>query len=840
MAKRNRKKSTVKTKKPEPVSKPKSIPLWQKHPNLFALGLLIILLGIFYYPLLFEGKTFLMPDSLASKSFTPFVQDALSRGIYPLWNPYIFGGMPSFASLSTAPFMNITSNLIVYTIKAITFWQVDPSQTFLRIFVLYFLFGGAIYLLLKQKGISTTVSFFGSVAMVFMPQVVMYAAAGHNTKLGTAMFIPVIFLLVDRILTKRTLLNFSLLSLAIGMQFLWKHVQIIYYTQMAVGLFVIFWAIWTWRQEKDFKKILAGFGSTYGAVLMGALIGAVVYLSVWEYSHFSIRGGGETGGMDFGTATGWSFPPSEILTYFIPSFMGFGKETYWGPMPFTDFPLYFGIIIFTLAGLSLIINRNKYTVYFIVLAVIALFVSFGKHLPLLYGPMFKFLPLFNKFRAPKMIQILLQISMVIMACYGFQGLINRGKFYKNEVDNKVIYRYLTIFGSIVGILFLILLLGKSAYLGWASKAGRYSEVAYDKALGDGFKAVILFGATFFFIHLNLKKKMNPNLLPVLLLVLLIWDFWSVDKRFTDPRPDSDTRRYFQVDRSVQYLKDQEGTFRIFSVADQRSPNWYMYHKLQHVSGYQGAKLRIYQELIDAFNMPNGFIQKYIKVENGQYVLKSQDDISPLQFKRDQNFLKLMNAEYVLSPYQLPDTSLQLLVPPERQGSLGVFKFKDCLPRIYFPKSVIPAEGKQNILNYMTSQKFDPAEATVIEQKVDWQVKSSQENKAQIESYDIHKIKINASIQTPSLMVLSDIYYPAGWKVYVDGIESTIYKTNYAFRSVFLEPGEHEVLYSFEPQMFKTGLYISITVLGLLLAGLIVGWRLNQKSEIKNQEVEEAA
>lgn len=807
--------------------------LWQKYPNWFALGMLVIVLMMFYYPVLFEGKTFMTPDKLSSKTFTTFVNDALNSGTYPLWNPYIFGGMPSFASLSTAPFVNITSVAIVYAIKLVTLFQVDVHSTFLRIFVMYFLLGGSMYILLRKKGLSYSVAFFGSVAMVLMPQVVVYSVFGHNTKLGAVIFLPVIYLLTERILTKRSLLNFSLLGLAVGLQFLWKHVQISYYTQLMILIYFIYHAVIKIRKEKNIKSVLLDGSALYGAILLGALISSIVYLSVWEYSHYSIRGGGETGGLDFMTATGWSFPPSEILTFLVPSFMGFGRETYWGPMPFTDFPLYFGLLVFMLALLGVIIKRNRTTTFLFLLSLFALLLSFGKHLPILYGPMYKFFPFFNKFRAPKMVHILIQFSMVVSAGFGLQAIIDLAKG-NEKIPEKTIQRFLGISGAIIGLILLVLILGKSAYLGWAQKIGQGAEAAYSKALTDTFRAVFLFGTFTFFTLWTLKKKMNPNLLPVIFAILLIWDFWAVNHRFMEPRPKVEATRYYRADMAVQYLQKDSDQFRIFSAMDQRSPNWYMYHKLQHVSGYQGAKLRVYQELIDAFKMPNGFQQKYLKIENGQYALRSPDEVPASDLQRDGTFLKLMNVKYILCPYMLPDRKLQIARAPQRRGELGVFRFTDALPRVYFPEKIVPVQGKQTVLNYITSQAFDPRKEAVIEEQIDFTNHFSEENKAKITSFEIHRIKIIASMKTDALMVLSEMYYPAGWKAYIDGKETKIYKTNFAFRSVYLKQGEHTVVLEFKPKMFRLGLILSLASLLILIAGLIIGMKFRKsQSQTEN-------
>lgn len=815
MGKKSKKKRKAITQ--TPASKPLKIAALEKHPDWTAFGILFLLLMIFFSPVMLSNKTLLPPDTIASKSFEPFVEDALSRGVYPLWNPYIFGGMPSFASLSRAPYVEIVGTVIAGAIWLVQ--RVIPLTDFTRFFVNYLLLGGMVYLLLRSKKLSVGAALFASVAMIFIPQVVAYSAFGHSTKLGTAVFIPLIFLLVDRLLERRNLLYFSLLGLAVGLQLLRAHVQICFYTYLMIGIFFIAWSVGEFRDNKRIGKIVQGGGLIVGAVLFGVIVSSVLNLSVWEYSHYSIRGGGVAGGLDYGYATNWSFSPAEITTFFIPSFMGFGGGTYWGPMPFTDFPQYFGIVTFFLAGLALLVNRNRMTWFFAILAIFTLFVSFGKHFPVLYGPMFKFFPLFNKFRAPNMIHIVFEFSMVILAAYGLQAVMEFKEDPK-QILLKKIKKYATVFSGVVLVLFLILLLGKGSYMGWASRIGE-PAAAYDNAVGDGAKALVLTFLSAAVVLAAIRKKLNVRWLPVVLMVLLVVDLWSVDRRFVKPRPAAEEKAYFTETEDVRFLKQREGLFRIWPVENprspnQRGPNWYMYHKIQNVLGYQGAKLRVYQELMNAFE---------------PFLLSSQN---PSVRKA---FFQLMNVRYGVSAFNLTglDSTFVPVVMPKRAGDRGVFEFTNFLPRVFFPQEVTPVQGSEAILQYMTNGSWDPARTAIMEERPPVQIEFSDQNNARIVDYDIQRIVIEAEVKTRGLMVLSEMYYPAGWKVFVDGQEGKIYKTDYVLRSVFLEPGAHRVEFVFQSKMFQTGLVLSLSSFLLLTAGAVVGWQRERRKRSQIQE-----
>ena len=823
------KKQKKRQHKPVQESKSTRISLLEKHPERAAIVVIVLLLLTFYNPVMLSNKTLLPPDKVASKSFQPLMDDALGRGIYPFWDPYIYGGMPLFASLTRAPYVDALGTVVrgvIWLVKTVI-----PLTDFSMIFANYILLGLCVYLLLRSKKIRPIVALYASIGLLFVPQVVAYSAFGHTTKLGSVVFIPIVFLLVERLLEKRNLLSFSLLGLAFGLQLLRAHVQICFYTYLMVGLYFLYWLVYKIREKQKPRLFFQTIGLLAGALLMGILISSVLNFSVWEYSQYSIRGGGASGGLDYGYATSWSFPVSEIATFFIPSFMGFGGATYWGPMTFTDFPLYFGLSTFLFALLGIVLKRDRTVRFFALLAIITLLISFGKHLPVLYGPMFKFIPFFDKFRAPKMIQILLALSMVVLAGYGIQALI---ELEVTEQSRKRIRRVLMIFGGIVVFLFLLLLLGKGLYLGWASRIGQNANNSYDKALNDGFKALAVFGFSAGLVVLTLRKRLNVKWLPIWACIIVCVDLWTVDGRFVNFRPKTDSETLFRATPEVAFLKAQEGLFRILPVEDNRPPNWYQYHFLQSAWGYQGAKMRTIQELMNAMGMPTGpggaqgFLKKYLKVEGGRIAFKSPEEVSPADAAAHAAFLKMMNVRYVVCPYLLPDTMFTLVFPPAQQGSNGIWEYKGFLPRVFFPGEVRPVQGNEAMLGYIASGDFDPAMTALVEERPPDGVGSSGDEQARILEYDLHRINIETEVTKPVLMVVSEMYYPAGWKAWVDGKPVDIVRTNYLLRGIYLEPGSHQVEFKFVPGMFHIGLITSISAFAVLGLGVVVGWRMEKR------------
>ncbi len=840
-----KKKTTQPAKQPSPIAA-----FLKRRPNFAPLLILFLLLVIFYNEVIFGGKTFITPDTLTSSSVQPFVRDALDRGIYPQWNPYIFSGMPSFASLQSAPYIDLLGNVIQGVL-----WLWDllfPLPDFLRLLINYFLFGFFMYLLIFKKTASRPIALFAALALVFQPQVVAFAAFGHNTKLTTIALLPAIFFLLDELLQKRQLHHFALLALAVGLQLLRAHTQMAYYTFMMIGLYFLFYLVETIRKKEGAANVGKSLALGVAALAVGAAMSAWLYLPVQEYSHYSIRGGGT--GLDYGYATNWSFSPLEVITFFVPSFVGFGGETYWGTMPFTDFPFYMGIVTLLLAGLALVIKRDRYVIFFSILAGLSLLVSFGKNFPLLYDPLFKLLPFFNKFRVPSMILILTAFSAVSLAALGLHALIHsRDQHSKFDIRYSMfIRRYVYIFIAAAGVITLLLIFGKNIYLDWIagsqkplSAAAR--EVAHESAALDAVKMLLLLGAGGFLILQFLKNKIKAATFAVAMIALAVLDLWLIDFKINNPHPQSDRSAYFAETPAVAFLKSQAQQsaepFRIFPAFDLdpqtqslKSENWYQYHLIQSIRGYHAAKLKIYQEFIEetGFDVRNryGFpplLEKYLQIElhSDRPGIRAvpPEQIPPQRLQADNAVMDLLNVKYLISHYPVPDPRYKVAM----EGRPSVLENTGVPGRAFFVDAVKVLAGKEAFFSYLKSGQFDPAKEATLEEPPPFAIEPAPENSVKITSYDIHEIHLQAYAAKPALLVLSEIYYPAGWKAFVDGKETKIYKTNYILRSIFLEPGDHQIKFVYESSAFKIGLALTFGILFLLVGVLIYSWKVRRQT-----------
>lgn len=832
-------------KKKKNVQKPGGHPAVLETPTLvekrpYAILLLVVglLLLIFYYQVLFAGKSFQNPDQLTSLAADPFVRNAPTT---PLWCPYVFSGMPMFGSLMAARGVNLVIEILNDIFRSNRFWP---------IYIFYMVLGWFMFLLLKSQKAGTWPALFSSVAIVFIPQFVAFTAFGHNSKFLSVVMIPIILLTTIQLLEKKNLLYFSLTGFAVGFQMLLAHMQVVYYTFIMVAIYFLYKEIGEYRERKSLKAPLVSALWLIGAVAAGMMISAVLYTSVLDYQRYSIRGGGGEGGLDFDYAANWSFHPLEMITFFVPSFMGFGGDTYWGKMPFTDYPLYFGIVVFLLAGLAFILRRDRFSGYLGVIVLVSLLVSFGKHFPVLYTPMFKLLPFFNKFRIPSMIHILLDFGMVALAGYGLQAVVDFRNQNLRPADResieKKLKKYLYISLGVVAVIALFMLMAKSLYLDLAGSGnqplnGSQRELAYQKAVIDGFKSLILAALAALLVMQYVRRKLSRTILGLSMIVLVVADLWFVDLKIVNPQPRTNEEAFFAPTPAVDYFKQDPSLYRIFPVLDDKGGNWYMRHYIQSISGYSAAKLRIYQEFLDETGFGsqdryglNGFISKYWRITmRDNRVAPVEVPLEQIAAGRrafDSAVLDMLNVKYLVVNYlPIPDPRYRPVGDPTR---LPVYENTTVLPRAFFVDSTAVLSGRKAIFDFMKSGRFDPHRTAIIEEAPPFAPAPAADNRADVTSYQMHEIKIDATVAAPAMMVLSEIYYPSGWKAFVDGKETKIYKTNYLLRSVFLQPGQHTVVFRFAPTSYSLGVWLTrITVLLLLaLAGFSL-WRSHVKKRL---------
>jgi hypothetical protein len=848
MAKKSKKKFATKAK-PKPTQWDLNI-YTDKYPNAIALGIFFLLIFVFFYDVLFGGKTFVAPDAQVAAALSKPLGKALwENHTYPQWMPYIFGGMPSFGSLMYNPFVYVPYILLDLIRKVL------PFSGLLNHIVHYPLAGIGVFVFLRSKGVHFWAGLLGGLAFMFTPYLITMEVFGHGSQMMTAAYIPLAIWAVDQLLRKRSLLYLGITALVIGLQLQRGHVQIVYYSWMAVGIYALYFLIRKWRIENKLNEVPKSLAYLVVALVLGFGLAAILYLPVYEYTPYSIRGGGgANGGVGIEYATQWSFHPKEMLTFLVPSFFGFGGQTYWGAMPFTDYPNYMGIFPLVLAIFAFVRKRRETTWYFATIILISLMISFGRHFSPLYNLLYNYLPFFNKFRVPVMILILVQFSVAVLAGMGLQNLVDLIKGEVKEVKNKNIAanNIFKISVWVVAVVVGLVLLGtlfKDTFFKFMNSLYpvRYqfniqqqlNQTRFDLLMKDLWVMTIFLVAGLALLWGHLKRSLNAVYFGLFLSLLTLIDLWIVDYKLNKPQPQQSMEAYLATDEAISFLKQDKDLYRIFPLPPLFGENRWAAHEIATIGGYYPAKLNLYQNFIDQLNLPNGFINKYYKAQtrDGQetYQPLSADQLPKKERKVHLTALNLLNVKYIVSPYQIPEPDFSLVKTAKmsfrgQPYTMLIYENKNVLPRAFFIDSIRVVASQDAVLEIMKSGEFDPTQVAVIEETPESQLDGQGQGSVQVTEYQVNKIKIQSQTEATKLLVLSEVYYPKGWKAFVDGQPVKIYKTNYLFRSVIVPEGSHEVEFRFESPAFKAGLAVSgiSWLIIVVLFGLSVVQRRKQK------------
>lgn len=786
---------------------------------LFLLAVLCILVP----ELVFQDRIFVAPDTKAPLSFRTVGREALEQGTYPLWNPYLFCGMPSYGSLAYTPYVYPVSFVthVLYT------WLWFPEMTWLLV---HFLLAGiGTYLLVRSYHVRPSVSLLAGVLFMIMPNLVAAAANGHGSQASAVAWMPFALLLARGALGGgRRIRSAALLAIVLGMQMLRGHIQISYYSFLLIGLLYIFEAAALARSGRG-RDALSGLGLLAAAFLFALGIAAVLVLPVRHYAAYSIRGGGPEGGLDYGYATGWSLHPKEILTFVFPWAFGYGKATYWGSMPFTDYPNYLGVPAAVFAAIGALLARGRHRWFLLATILAATLIAFGKYLPVLYDPMFRLLPWFDKFRVPVMVLIVQQLAVVVLAGIGLETFLAAaaGDRLPRPLAPRAT-RWILI--GCAALLVLALVGGdavRGGILGDEAVRGRvrgeWLDAAAEGYAGDLVRTLLALALTASAIHLAAARRLRAGHAIAALAVIAVVDLLSVDASIIRPERTWRSQSYRLIqpagareelvapNETMRWLAAREGYFRIFPVPAARIGTWshnaypfsensWMTSRIFSLGGYHAAKLKNYQDVMDAmFRVFNG----------GSFPV---------------SILDMLGARYFVSVYPLWRENPPFPLVFEREDS-WIYENPGALPRAFFVDRyrVLP---RQRILEEIATPRFDPAAEALLEEEPAGPVESAEGSTVRIVEYRLNSIRLHAHVELPCLLVLSEIDYP-DWRAVVDGRRHPVQTANYCLRALALEAGDHDILLEMRPEVLRRSLALSIAslaiaVLAAALAGRIGG------------------
>ncbi len=704
------------------------------------------------------------------------------HGELPHWYPHLFGGMPSYSAYSFSPSDPVGETLRPFLFNfGIKFW-------------FYFSIGGiGMFLFLRRKKLDHIPSLLGALSFALTPYLFGLINAGHGTKIFTFAYLPFVMLAIDYILSGSSWKGVLYLGLATALQLWAKHPQIFYYTWMLVVL------VWLWRQvsaliKRRWSHKVEGKHNLIllAALLLAGLLVVDPFVSVMEFQGHSTRGApsvlDKTGETETGTkwnyATAWSLHPKETVSFIYPNFYGLQNyptrdvksAAYWGFLSGTQSTHYLGLVVLLMAILGLTLKKpDSESWLWIIATVLILLVGFGKNFPLLYRPLFELAPMFSKFRVPSMIYILLPLTVGVLGARGLQTVLSTLRGENQQELKKLRSRALIVFGSIAAISLLLLIFsGSVSYLktGQQPVSQQVLDLREELFIKGALIVLLISSSCMAAIWVGIKKIISPLVVGTLLIGVALIDLWIVNHEFLNLSKTTQVEGKFERARSSRVIKKllkDKNHYRILSV-DDPSSNFFGYFGISSVSGYRPVKIRKYQDLFDA----GGLNQDHVR--------------------------NMLNVKYYV-------------------GRQGIQEIGTALPKAWFISEVISLKDQKTSLE-KTLESFDPSQKAVIVNYDGPQINPESTGEVIVENYEEHEIKLKTSSVTGGVLVLSEIYYAPRWIATVDGEETPIYQTNHVLRSVYVPPGEHEVIFRFDDSLFKTTRLISRISLTLLLLSIV--------------------
>ncbi|MCE7066319.1 YfhO family protein [Dyadobacter sp. CY326] len=816
----------------------KNLISWQRAwPHLVAVVGFMILSIVYVSPVL-QGKKLTAQDDVQAKGAAREVLDYQKQtGVWSGWTNGMFSGMPAY--LVAADYPTSVSTKLGQAINRIL---PAPAN--------YFLIGMvSAYILFLVLGAGGWLAAVGAVAFAFSAFNVINLEAGHVSQVIAIMYAPGVLAGVILAFRKNWLAGAALTGLFLSLELYANHVQITYYLGIGIVIFVIIESVSYIKKGlvKELTLILAGLA--FAAVVAVGTHTTRLW-NAFDYTKETIRGKSEltplataTGaakgtGLDKDYAFTYSYGVGELLTLVIPNAYGgtsYGplsntSETfktltgrgvdaasaqnviqqlplYWGDQPIMGGPNYVGIIVFFLFVLGLFIVKNpiKYWAGGVILLYIIW--ALGKSLAGINYLFFDYFPMFNKFRAMTMVVSLAQLLMVLV------GVLALATIVQKKVEWKEFQKsFLITLGVTGGVTFLLALMPGIFFDFRAAGDGQYVEqfmqMTQDKAFAqqimnaivqdraglmknDAIRSLIFVLLAAGLVWFAMKDKVKPVMLYTVMLILIIFDLFGIDKRYLN---DEDFVSNYAAQgittpspADEQILRDPDPNYRVYDLSSRQGPfnsaDASYFHK--SLGGYHGAKLRRYQELFErqiATQRPNT------------------------------NILNMLNTKYILTPDQQGNKVAQ--PNPEAYGHAWFVKSYKVVPN---------ADAEMAALD-----SLKPREEAVLDQKfasklTGLTLQPDSTDKISLISYKPNELVYESNARNEGLAVFSEVYYNVRdeWKVTIDDKPADMLRANYILRALRVPAGKHNIKFSFEPVSVAVGSKIDL-VSSLLLISLIAG------------------
>ena len=830
-------------------------------PDLIAILAFVLLSFAYFFPADIENRILFQHDTAAGAGAGQEVKEYYEQtGERSRWTNSLFGGMPMY---QIAPSYDSTKSLQ---------WVQKAYQLFLPDYVcLTFMLMLGFYILLRVFGIPVWLAGLGGIMWAFSSYFFILISAGHIWKFITLAYVPPTIAGIVLAYRGKLLWGGILTALFVALQITSNHVQMSYYFFFVILFFVGAYFEKAWR-----TKTLPQFFKASAVLIVAALVGIAANVSnlyhPYAYSKETMRGKSElvqtgdaakqtSSGLDRDYITQWSYGIDETLTLLVPNFKGgasaalsqsetamskanpmysslYGSLTqYFGTQPMTSGPVYVGAFVLFLFVLGCFIVKGPLKWALIGATFFSIVLSWGKNFMPLTDFFIDYVPLYNKFRAVSSILVIAEFTIPLLAIFALKRLLEEPEILKQEKKPLGISLLLT-----AGIALLLAIAPGSIGSGYvpAQEAqmlqnavnqqmipanelsgilANLGEMRAELVSSDALRSFIIIGIGCSLLWLYASGKLRSSLTIAGITILCLADMWGVNKRYLNDAqfvPHSiRTETFTKTNTDELILQDTSLDYRVLNFAtstfdDNNTSYW---HK--SVGGYHPAKLRRYQEMIEHHISPEmQAAYKAIATAGGE-----MDSVDANKFR----VLNMLNTKYFIFPAGQQRQTVPILNPHAYGNAWFVNKVQ------YVNNANEEIDALDSII---------PTETAVVDARFKDVLKGTTESykdslsSIRLTSYAPNRLTYETNNAQDGIAVFSEIYYPDGWHVTIDGQPAELARADYILRTMYVPAGQHTIEMRFDPTSLHVTEGIAYGALALLVIGIIVAVLIAKRKYVK--------
>lgn len=830
-------------------------------PDLIAILAFVLLSFAYFFPADIENRILFQHDTAAGAGAGQEVKEYYEQtGERSRWTNSLFGGMPMY---QIAPSYDSTKSLQ---------WVQKAYQLFLPDYVcLTFMLMLGFYILLRVFGIPVWLAGLGGIMWAFSSYFFILISAGHIWKFITLAYVPPTIAGIVLAYRGKLLWGGILTALFVALQITSNHVQMSYYFFFVILFFVGAYFEKAWR-----TKTLPQFFKASAVLIVAALVGIAANVPnlyhTYAYSKETMRGKSElvqtgdaakqtSSGLDRDYITQWSYGIDETLTLLVPNFKGgasaalsqsetamskanpmysslYGSLTqYFGTQPMTSGPVYVGAFVLFLFVLGCFIVKGPLKWALIGATFFSIVLSWGKNFMPLTDFFIDYVPLYNKFRAVSSILVIAEFTIPLLAIFALKRLLEEPEILKQEKKPLGISLLLT-----AGIALLLAVAPGSIGSGYvpAQEAqmlqnavnqqmipanelsgilANLGEMRAELVSSDALRSFIIIGIGCSLLWLYASGKLRSSLTIAGITILCLADMWGVNKRYLNDAqfvPHSiRTETFTKTNTDELILQDTSLDYRVLNFAtstfdDNNTSYW---HK--SVGGYHPAKLRRYQEMIEHHISPEmQAAYKAIATAGGE-----MDSVDANKFR----ILNMLNTKYFIFPAGQQRQTVPILNPHAYGNAWFVNKVQ------YVNNANEEIDALDSII---------PTETAVVDARFKDVLKGATESykdslsSIRLTSYAPNRLTYETNNAQDGIAVFSEIYYPDGWHVTIDGQPAELARADYILRTMHVPAGQHTIEMRFDPTSLHVTEGIAYGALALLVIGIIVAVLIAKRKYVK--------